>query len=169
MPKSSFSLAWSAKCLLTKSRSSSAVNSGMRWMRDHIFSRASSLVSVSSYLFRSRIAGERRTFVREFPFQASRNRMSLCQPHLATSPKVGIRGLEGFSVIQCNQHVLLLIPASDKLELELLLNRVSLSCSFFPSAHSSYFRDDECPEVVTTHLILNWAIAPNGRQILRHD
>lgn len=45
LPNNSFSLALSAKCLRTKSRSSSACRSGMRCIRDHIFSRPNSLVS----------------------------------------------------------------------------------------------------------------------------
>lgn len=42
-PKRAFSRAWSAKWRRTWSRSSSAWRAGMRWMRAHIFSRASSL------------------------------------------------------------------------------------------------------------------------------
>jgi len=42
-PRSSFSRAWSARCRRTRSRSVSACRRGIRWMRDHIFSRASSL------------------------------------------------------------------------------------------------------------------------------
>lgn len=42
-PSNSFSSAFCAKSLRTTSRSSSACSNGMRWMRDHIFSLASSL------------------------------------------------------------------------------------------------------------------------------
>ncbi len=45
MPSSSFSLALSARYLRTWSRSSSACSAGMRCIRAHIFSRASSLSS----------------------------------------------------------------------------------------------------------------------------
>ena len=49
VPSRTFSRAWSAKCLRTRSRSSSACRRGIRWMRDHIFSRASSLLGVSGW------------------------------------------------------------------------------------------------------------------------
>lgn len=42
-PNNSFSIACVARCRLTRSLSSSACSKGIRWMRDHIFSRASSL------------------------------------------------------------------------------------------------------------------------------
>lgn len=46
-PVSAFSRAWSARWRRTRSRSSSAWRSGMRWTRPHIFSRASSLGTTS--------------------------------------------------------------------------------------------------------------------------
>lgn len=46
VPRSSFSRFKSAKCRRTWSLSSSACNSGRIWMRDHTFSRASSLFEV---------------------------------------------------------------------------------------------------------------------------